>query len=78
MPPTAAVGEAAPSNGVPAPGPSVVANNIVGSAPLGAVAVGAAPADDPITQYEEADKFQVLHRARSTTIPHAYICTCGD
>ncbi|GIL59714.1 hypothetical protein Vafri_14445 [Volvox africanus] len=52
-------------NGVPTPAvlaaqhqqpPGLLANNIVQGVPLGAIAV----ASDPITQYEEADKYQVV------------------
>ncbi|GIL85683.1 hypothetical protein Vretimale_13249 [Volvox reticuliferus] len=52
-------------NGVPTPAvlaaqhqqpPGLLANNIVQGVPLGAVAV----TSDPITQYEEADKYQVV------------------
>ncbi len=35
--------------------PGLLANNIVQGVPMGAIAVG----QDPITQYEEADKYQV-------------------
>ncbi|KXZ48184.1 hypothetical protein GPECTOR_30g280 [Gonium pectorale] len=49
--------EEQPAPGFQATAATTAANNIVQAPPMGAVPVGAV---DPITEYEEADKYQVL------------------
>ncbi|KAG2438660.1 hypothetical protein HXX76_005207 [Chlamydomonas incerta] len=51
------------SSGPATPGPGFLANNIVQAAPKGAIALGAS---DPIHDYEEADKFQVVEVGAAT------------